>query len=72
MKLADDWQWSMNKLDHVHPKFNTTLLLPFEEPLDRTSSSCLRRPCRRPAFATGVPPMVALRARRRVAAIVLA
>lgn len=31
MKLADDWQWFMNKLDRVHPKFNTTLLLPFKD-----------------------------------------
>ena len=37
----------MNKLDHVHPKFNTTLLLPFKEPVDRTNSSCPRRSCRR-------------------------
>lgn len=31
MKLADDWQWFIHKLDRVHPKFNTTLLLPFKE-----------------------------------------
>ena len=31
MKLADEWQRFMNKLDRVHPRFNTTLLLPFNE-----------------------------------------
>ena len=34
MKLADEWQRFMNKLDRVHPRFNTTLLLPFKEPLN--------------------------------------
>lgn len=29
MKLAPDWKWFMDKLDQLHPKFNTTLLLPF-------------------------------------------
>ena len=31
MKLAKDWRWFMDTLDRLHPKYNTTLLLPFKE-----------------------------------------
>ncbi len=29
MKLADDWNWFLTKLDRVHPKFEKQLLMPF-------------------------------------------
>ncbi|WP_437971480.1 P63C domain-containing protein [Sorangium sp. So ce260] len=29
MKLADSWEWFMSKLDRVHPKLDSQLLLPF-------------------------------------------
>jgi hypothetical protein len=31
MKLAKDWRWFMGTLDRLHPKYNTTLLLPFNK-----------------------------------------
>lgn len=34
MKLANDWRWFMDTLDRLHPKYNTTLLLPFKDQKD--------------------------------------
>lgn len=39
MKLADDWEWLMSKLDRVHPRFEPQLLLPFITPAATSNDS---------------------------------